>query len=244
MGNAPLSKSTIPKERLEEIKQEYPAIQLINHPFRVLVIGKSQSGKTTLGVKVAEWLIPQVDETYVVSPTFEFQPTWAPIRKYVTVAHDGPDAVFTALYKAIKNSMGDEEHKIGTKVETRRLLICDDVSYEKTLNLGNKGIFNGFAYNAVWWNLSILVMVHKTTNIGAGLKENCDALIIFNVVKKEYKALFDTFGIGKNQKEFDTIMHELIKKPILNESNAHPFLFIIMKSGQLYYNLREKILLE
>ncbi len=209
------------------------------------MIGKSQSGKTTLGVQIAEWLIPQVDETYVVSPTFEFQPTWAPIRNLVTMYHDGPDPVFSALYKAIKNSIGDEEHKLGTKVDTKRLLICDDVSYEKALNLGNKGTFNAFAYNAVWWNLSILVLVHKTTNIGAGMKENCDALIVFNVIKKEYKALYDTFGImGKNQREFDEAMYQLIKKPILEETNLHPFIFVILKSGHIYYCLKEKILIQ
>lgn len=158
--------------------------------------------------------------------------------------HDNPDTLFTSLFRAIKNSIGDEDHKVGTKVDTKRLLICDDISYEKALNLGNKGVFNAFAYNAVWWNLSMLVMVHKTTNIGAGMKENCDALVVFNVVKKEYKALYETFGMfGNNQREFDNIMHQLIKKPILDETNAHPFIFVILKNGKIYYCLKERILL-
>lgn len=180
----------------------------------------------------------------MVSPTFEFQPTWAPIRKYVKLYHDSPDAVFNALYKSIKNSIGDENHKLGTKVETRRLLICDDVSYEKALNQGNKGVFNSFAYNAVWWNLSMLVLVHKTTNIGAGMKENCDALIIFNVINKEYKALYDTFGITKSQRSFNELMHQLIITPIQQETNLHPFIFVIIKNGMLFYNLSERLMLE
>lgn len=218
-------------------------MQVINHPFRLLVIGKSQSGKTTMAMKCLERLITQVDETYVVSPTYEYQPTWEPIRPYVTHYHDDPAAVFKAIQGAINSSFGDENHKMGTKVEKKRLLICDDVSYHRALNEGNKGILNGMAYNAVWWNLSIVCIVHKTANIGAGMKENCDGLIILNVIPKELKPIFETFGMAcKNQRQFNDLMHQFISKKIESGEDKHPFLFFDLKSGGLlYYKMQEKL---
>lgn len=223
----------------------YPAMSLIKHPYRLLVIGQSQSGKTTFAVQVIEYLIPQVDEVYIASPTYEFQPTFNPIRKKVTIAHESPEDLFKALYKSIANAWGDEEdHKAGTKVPVKRLLIIDDCSYMKVLNEGNKGTLNGFAYNAVWWNLSILCIVHKAANIGAGMKENCDGLAIFNVIHKEMKPLFDTFGITKNYKQFVAMMHKFIKEKIERDEDQYPFLFYVLKSSKLYFKLQEQLILE
>ena len=225
----------------EALLVEYPAMSLIKHPYRLLVVGQSQSGKTTMTVKIIRHLLPQVDEVYIVSPTYEFQDTWKSIRSRVTLYHDSPDALFKALYKVVKSSIGDENHKIGTKINKKRLLICDDVSYEKALNQGSKGDLNGFAYNAVWWNLSIITIVHKSSNIGAGMKENCDGLMIFNVMAKEIKPLFDTFGITATLAQFRQLIQQLIKNQLQKDENSYPFLFFIPKSNKLYYKMQEQI---
>lgn len=219
-------------------------LKLINHPFRLAVIGKSQGGKTTFAVKVIEYLIPQVDEVYITSPTYELQETWNPVRPFVTVYHDGPVVLFKALHTAIVNEIGAEDHKVGKPLKTKRLLICDDVSYEKALNEGNKGIFNGFAYNAVWYNLSMVVIVHKSSNIGAGIKENCDGLALFNVVQKEMKPLFDTFGITSNFKQFRELIHKEIKEKITSGEDKYPFLYYDLKNEKLYFKMREELMLE
>lgn len=208
------------------------------------IIGKSQGGKTTMGVKVIEYLLPQVDEVFITSPTYELQETWNPIRPYVTSYHDGPEILFKALNVAIMNEIGAEDHKVGKPIKTKRLLICDDVSYEKVLNQGNKGIFNGFAYNAVWYNLSMVVIVHKSSNIGAGIKENCDGLLLFNVVQKELKPLFDTFGITSSLRTFRELIQKEIKDRIKSEEDKYPFIYYDLKNEKVYFKMKEELMLE
>lgn len=234
------------KNRINELETEYPAIKLLVHPYRLVIVGKSQSGKTTLGIKCAEYLIPQVDEVYVVSPTFEFQHTWDPIRESVTLAHDSPAVVFDTLKTTFTNSIGHEDHNMGERVEIKRLLILDDVSYDKTLNQGNKGAFNSFAYNAVHWNLSILCIIHKTTNIGAGLKENCDGLVLFNTVNlEEVDKLYESYGIVKSKKQMRALFEQFIWDPIQKSEDAHPFLFVDLKHGGIVYReLKERLQFE
>lgn len=239
--------SDLPKqERINELEEEYPAIKLLVHPYRLLIIGKSQSGKTTLGIKCAEYLIPQVDEVYVISPTYEFQHSWDPIRESVHLAHDSAPVVFDALKSTITNSIGHEDNKMGERIEERRLLILDDVSYEKTLNQGNKGTFNSFAYNAVHWNLSILCIIHKTSNIGAGMKENCDGLILFNTVNtNEVENIYNNYGVVKTKKQMHALFSQFIWDPIQKGEDEHPFIFVDLKHGGLvYYKLKERLQFE
>src|SRR6185436_19471849 len=48
-----------------KLKAAYPVFELIKHPCRVLIFGRSQSGKTTLAVKLIQWLLPQVDQAII-----------------------------------------------------------------------------------------------------------------------------------------------------------------------------------
>lgn len=221
-------------------------MKLFVHPYRLLIIGRSLSGKTTLGIKCAEYLIPQVDEVYVVSPTFEFQHTWDPIRESVTLAHDSVQVILDVLKSTFVNSIGHEDHKMGERLETKRLLILDDVSYEKALNQGNKGTFNMLAYNAVHWNLSIICIAHKTSNIGAGMKENSDGLVLFNTVNPtEVENIYDCFGIVQSKKQLTSLFQQFIWQPIQSQEDGHPFLFVDFKHGGLVYNkLKERLQFE
>lgn len=199
-----------------------------------------------MGVKCIEYLLPQVDEVFICSPTYEFQKIWDPIRNRVTLVHDSTTAVFDALYATIKNTIGFEDHKIGEKIETKRLLVLDDVSYEKAINQGNKGNFNAFAYNARHWNLSIVAIVHKTSNIGAGMRENCEGLILFNTVNmNEVGVLYDNYGITKTKKQLIELFHQFIWNRIQKGEDAHPFLFVDLLHGKIVYDkLRTRLQFE
>ena len=214
----------------------------IKHPARILVVGRSRSGKTTMGVKLIEYLLPQVDELLIVSPTFKLQPTWDPIRESVYLAHDHVETMIDILDSVL---IADTEggHKEGTQIETKRLLVLDDVSYDRVLNEGNKGILNKLAYATHHLNLSILIIVHKSSNIGAGMKENADWLLLFKTVNNnELDNLYDCFGVTRTKKEFHTLFKKEIWDKIQSGEEAHPFIAVdFTKGGLAYYMLRERL---
>lgn len=233
----------------------------------MLIIGRSQSGKTTLGVKVITWLRPQVDELIVCSPTYGHQETWAPIEDYVTAHHDSVEVIMEIMQDRTNqanggddnNKKGDEETsptattmsdimanttKSGTGNEgfKRTMLVLDDVSYERMLNEGNKGTLNGLTYNSVWYNLTIVCIIHKTANIGAGMKENCDHLILFRTTnQKEEIILWETFGIVPVKKQFLALYNRLIDQQF-KEGNMYPFIYVCFKRGlEIYADMKVKI---
>ena len=57
---------------------------LFKHPSRVVISGKSRSGKTTKIVDLAmQCYIPMVKNVFVVSPTYRMQTTFDAIRQFV-----------------------------------------------------------------------------------------------------------------------------------------------------------------
>ena len=228
----------------EEAKVDQVAMEKIKHPCRVLIVGKSQSGKTTLGVKLACHLAKSVDEVIICSKTYQFQDTWRPLKKKVTLWHDSVGAILKAINTKIKDSISDDDHKEGTKVEVKRLLIFDDVSGEKHLNAGGKGIFPDLIYNAVWYNLTIMVICHRMYNVTPAMRENVEYLIILNLQPKEQQKAFDEFGITKSKTLFFDLFNKEITDNIQSGKERYPFLFVDFKAGGLvYFKFRERITL-
>lgn len=226
----------------EELLQE-PVMGLIKHPARVLIVGKSQSGKTTRGVKLVKKLAKEVKEVIVVSKTFQLQDTWDDVRDKVTLWHDSPDAVFKTLNSKIKDELGDEDRKIG-KLNTSRLLVIDDVSDERATNAGSKGVFSGFIYNSVWYNMSIVSICHKMAVISPAMRENAEFVLLFNQTNpKEKEHLFENFGsIARNKKQFMELFDKEIWENVSSGQDPYAFLTLDLRAhGGVYYGMKEKL---
>jgi hypothetical protein len=213
------------KENLtQELLEKHPAIQLINHPCRIVVIGRSQSGKTTIAADIALWLSSQVDDIYLISPTHAKQTTWKVLKetRSLTYAHENLER--SLIY--VNKKMIEDNHK------RRSLIILDDVSFEKVLNEGNKGLLNGLSYNARWYNLSILTICHKVSNIGAGIRENIEHLIMFNTINnKELENVYDNFSFVKEKRLFMAVVYSLIEKKILSGEDPYAFIYVCFQKG-------------
>lgn len=179
----------------------------------------------------------------VCSPTYDFQDTWDPIRKLIDLDHDSVPAVLNYIKKAINKGLEDDKRKKGTRLKTKRLIIFDDVSAEKALNQGSKGLLNQFFYNARHWNMSLLVICHGVSTIGGGLRGNSENLVLFNTLNRdELHKLQKNFGIAKTRKEAEFLYDKEIWESIQSGRDTHPFLYFDLAAGGIpYFKFQERL---
>lgn len=155
----------------------------------MIVSGRARSGKTTQAVEMIRLLRRHRhwDYIYLVCPTHE-QDTYDPIRKYITQTYQRVDAeegfneedVFMRLHKRVTRHAENGE---------KTLIIIDDCSGEQATNTGRKGGLPRMANNARWLKLSLVVITQNLSSITPSLRENAEALVMFNtlnVKEREY----------------------------------------------------------
>jgi GTPase SAR1 family protein len=198
-------------------------------------MGKSQSGKTTLAVKIASWIIPKVEQVIVCSATIALQPTWNRIKPSINFSFESFDLFLTSVLKILL----EDEYKKKT------LIILDDVSFEKRLNEGSKGIISQLAYNAIWYNITMIVVCHKASNISAGFRENVEHLILFQTIDSdELEKLAKFFSITGKKKDLIELYKAVVVRACMN-GEPHTFLYICFKDGiSIYKNFTHSIKFE
>lgn len=163
----------------------------------------------------------------------------------MTAFFDDPGSYLKGLELIIKRQIQDEEHEDGIRIPTKRLVVFDDVSFEKSMNEGSKGFFSGISYNAVHWNVSLLVIAHRTTTISAGMRENCEYLALFNTNNnEEVEDLAKSFSAGLNKKSFLALFKKTIWDNIQTGEDRYPFLFFDFNEGGLiYFKMKERLII-
>lgn len=221
------------QQQTRQLQLRHPAIVKIKHPCRILVSGRSQSGKTTLASDILMWLHPQVDIIILCSPTQAYQKTWIKVEDYINYRVEKPQEAFD-IVDGITEKEGNSK---------RVLLVMDDISYEQVMNTGNKGTISKLSYNAIWLNITLLVVCHKTHNISNSVRENLEHYIQFRTTSPtELDEVADNFNIFKSPVIFKQVYHKLITDEIESGKNLHPFMYICYKEGdKLFYCFKEQI---
>jgi Poxvirus A32 protein len=218
------------EEIAAELQAKYPAIIKINHPSRILITGRSQSGKTTFGAELLMWMHTKVDFVILCSPTFHLQETWKDVLKYVNEAYEDPTEAIARVKE--KSESGD-----------RIFLMMDDLSFDRVLNTGNKGPISELAYNAVWLNLSMCIICHKIVNVSNSVRDNVQHLFLFQSINEEEIAqVTNTFAITPSQKDTKLLYRKLVTEVVMSGKNHYPFIYVCYVKGINVYNcLKERI---
>lgn len=217
----------------KDISSKHPAIVNIQHPCRILIIGKSQSGKTTLAADILMWLHSQVEQVFVCSPTFDHQPTWQNVSKYVSQKFIDLDSALDHI----------TEYLDTTQAGVRVAFFLDDVSFDYMLNTGSRGKLAALTYNAVWRNLTLCVVAHKVTTVTLALRENVEHLILFKTINHtELKTIAQAFSITGEPKHFKRLYDAIISHPITSGEDNYPFIYVCYVKGLKVYNkFREQL---
>lgn len=178
----------------------------MKHPSRSLVLGASNSGKTTFLVDLLKnYLIKDFEQVIIFSPSFNEQETYDDIRDYVTKSYK------TITKRRLKKLLKD----LKKANYPQTLIIIDDQSHAHSVHGGQKGIFAELVDTARWINVSIIVCAHSLTSYSTALRGNLEHLFLFyqsnqnqrkqvhkefmKMTSKQFKDLYTKYVINRNR---------------------------------------------
>lgn len=166
----------------------------ISHPYRLLIAGRSTSGKTTLAVElILQQLLRQVRRCYAVCPSFFIQQTLEPLRR-VRGAFQRRD-VFTN----VSNEAFEKIFETQRQFKTPALLFLDDAAAEYCTNAGSKGPFARLCIQSSHLNLSVVAIFQGITQACKPLRYNCEGVIVFMPNgERETKTIIEEFNIDSS----------------------------------------------
>ncbi len=155
-------------------------MDLITHPSRTLICGRSRMGKTTLAVKIVnEQLKPSLDRIILVSQS-SHQDTFDPIRRFILKKdiHGQPNKdTFKNIFNNIAQLVVIAE-KNGLPPQ-RTLILVDDLAGTGLMHNNRKGAFANLSVQTPHWSVSLIVISHRPTNTDPDFRNNAENIIIF-----------------------------------------------------------------
>lgn len=206
-----------------------PATNLIKHPCRLILSGRSTMGKTTLGVDIiCARILKSVNRCFAVCPTWYQQSALEPLRRVKkaftreTVFTQASDGVFDHIFN------------ICNRDHVPSFLFVDDSAAESSVNKGNKGSFSRLCLAAPHLNLTIFGCFQRLTQCSPSFRDNTEFLISFiPTTLQEVKTITSEFSPCPAKK--DSV---LITKNALDYCWANArFCFISREAftGKIYY---------
>ena len=227
-------------------------------PFRILVSGKSASGKGVLMVNaVTDFYRGCFKRVFVFASTAEVDSTWKSIEHYaIRELGQGKTRspfMYTTFDEAALRAIVD-----GQKLDMRRqkedpdrkgplkgcLIICDDLSHDGALRRMQGGISSELWTVARHYGISLWFNVHSIHSLGSLARRQASAIVVFPIANyKEKEAIREMYGqLAGSLKKFDAIMEEAIGK------DSDPYSFLVIradaKSAKRTFMLRFEAFLE
>lgn len=190
---------------------------------RLIVLGRSKLGKTSLVIKLSVFHYAHLGIRHitVVSPTYYNDNKWKTVEDLILEnEEDFTLTVFREMNeKNIRKIRGSlERHK---KIGEHTLLIIDDMTRE--MRQGNnecEKAFQQIVANNRWLLCTVIESAQQIVHIPLEMRVNWDYLITFYPEnRKEFSNIYDTCGFG-SQKAFDQLLHHCCLQ------RAYDFLYI------------------
>lgn len=171
-------------------------------PFRLMFLARSQSGKTTLLVKLLLYFwINKFNKIYIFCPTYSSDRTWKPVDKYratkkVVVYPVVTERRLNAIWKEA------EDKKLSDDSDYHVCVIMDDCVGQKDFKTDSvNGVVNKLVCKGNHANITTIWSIQKLTLCSTIMRMNVEGIVMFYQQDKELKAVHAEFGIG-NSKQF------------------------------------------
>jgi hypothetical protein len=177
------------------------AEKYIEHPARVLISGKSGSGKTHLAVQLLmRTLSDQIDRLIVACPTWSTQDVFRSLDHLVKeerdIFEDVDSKTFTTIFEQVLNQVRYTK-KNGLK-PIRTWLLIDDCGSNSAIHGGRISNFGKIAVQLRHLNVSMIVLVQHPKLVSPNFRENANHFILFptqrvdeiNWINNEFNSTF------------------------------------------------------
>lgn len=195
---------------------------LPSHPMRIVIVGRSDSGKTTLFIKLlSRWYKnKKFDKIYVLSPSYYTDPRWT----YVKVP---PCRVATGNYDRALQKINDRIVKGDRKEST--LILCDDCGGVNSFSgKGESNVIKTMVYNARWMNLSIIFSIQSLKDCPISLRESAEALFIVSPPTRHEARFLDEYYGWSNFREYRDFL-------LKHTNGQYEFLLIRNYKGTIHH---------
>ena len=211
--------------------------QLPKTPFRILVSGKSQSGKGVLTVNaVTDFWKDCFQAVYVFASTVHVDTTWQTIahyahrnlqqgRKEQFLFNDFDEAALGEIMERQKLAISKQKKDTDVKKLKGILIIIDDLSHHSGLHRQSTGILSKLMTLGRHYGISLWCNVHSINSLGSLARRQASAVIVFSIANsREYDSIREQYGKLVGLPEFDRMYDIAIRE-------APPFSFLTIHAS-------------
>jgi hypothetical protein len=207
--------------------------RMFDVPFRLLVVGKSQSGKSNIAVNLLlqedNRLYKNVfdgEDIYIFSPSARSDYKLKTLIEEKEIPKNNifgnfDEDVIEALYELVKDEY--EEAIADGRKPTPKLFIFDDMSAGGNLKAKTHGIIAKIFMNGRHIMLSSMITAQKYSDIPTSARENATGAIFFSCSNKQLELIENDFNYLKNKNGFREMFREATNEPysffVVNLSN-------------------------
>ena len=212
---------------------------LFKFPLKLLIIGRSESGKSyLLRKRIIPKIIDEYENIFVISPTVHLDTGWNRLKnknkknkeKIIFINEYDDNALKELLNEFGANKMEANNSDIPEEDQPKFLIILDDVTDQ--LSQSKRDFFSQLAIFGRHYNLSYIITSHKYNIINRLIRNNAKIKLFFRI---------------DNTAELNTILDDsesyYVKKPELDEMldlNTGNFNSFLIKEGidnKQFYNI-------
>ena len=212
----------MPIIKMRQDKPDHPD-NLLAHPFRGLVLGPSNSGKTyTIVSMLAKWYKKYFDKIYLISPNAKVGKTnpWDLLK--LKEEHVFTD--YNSISTVINDVMNDQEQN---DRKDKILIIMDDCAAK--LSQDRAGAMANFIIQCRHFNTSCLLTTQKLRLLPSVIRNNVDHYLCFKITNgAELKTLLEENGDAKNMKE----IYEEAVRP--SAEHKYPFFHLNKRTNRFF----------
>ena len=192
---------------------------LPNLPFRMCIVGRSGSGKTSALVSLlcdSRYYKNDFkgENIYIFSPMVNDKKMEMLIDKKsvpcINLFTGFDDEILNSLYDDLVQSFQEEE-QLGAKKIAPKLIIMDDISFDGSLKKGNHNAVSRCFMNGRKHGINIIVLTQYYRDILKSCRINASALITFTMNESELDALADEHAMMKKSEFKDMIRNNCVE---------------------------------